>query len=172
MYNFSNFCNDLENIVDYSDSYEMIINKSSSIMKQLLDNYELISNDLIDSIHNGETDNNIYKSNRNNFIVQIFTWSAGSETPVHDHDQTWALMGIYRNALRVAEFSFYNNEIKEIQNYVAPQGGICYLVPPDEIHHVSNPTEDLSVSIHVYGKYIGEYNIYDLENGEIKHQVV
>lgn len=172
MYNFSNFCSDLEKIIDNSDSYQTVINRGADIMRQLLNNKDLIHSDQIEAIHNGDLDHNVYKSDKNKFIVQIFTWSPGSETPIHDHDNTWALMGIYQNGLRVAEFSFNNNDLKETQNYFANEGGVCYLIPPEEIHHVSNPTDELSVSIHVYGKNIDEYNIYDLENGKVIHQVV
>lgn len=173
MYSFSNFCSDLENIIDTSDSYRNIIDRGSVIMSKLVNTPNLITDEQIDLISHGKMDNYVYRSDKNKFVVQIFTWWPSSETPVHDHDNTWGLMGIYQNSLRVAEYAFENSNLKEVQHYFATAGQVCYLIPPDEeIHHVSNVTETMSVSIHVYGKDIEEYNIYDLENGEVIHQVV
>ena len=173
MYIFSNFCSDLENIIDTSSSYRDIVERGSSIMQNLVNTPDLISEEHINLLSQGEMDNYVYRSEKNKFVVQIFIWWPTSETPVHDHDNTWGLMGIYKNTLRVAEYQFNNNNLVETQSYFAKKGEACYLLPPDEeIHHVSNPTENMSISIHVYGKDLTEYNIYDLENGEIIHQVV
>lgn len=172
MYTFSNFAGDLENIVDTSNSYQSLIDRGIEIMRKLIANPELIDKEQLVLINEGQIDNTVYKSEKNNFIVQIFTWYPHCETPIHDHN-TWGLMGIYQNGLRVAEYNFKNNNLTETQNYIAEQGDVCYLIPPDEeIHQISNTTDDMSISIHVYGKTIDEYNIYDLENGEIIHQVV
>ncbi|MBC7475142.1 MAG: cysteine dioxygenase family protein [Candidatus Sericytochromatia bacterium] len=171
MYNFSNFVAELEEIVSKSSSDKEIIHHSSNSMKKLLSNHELIQDEHL----SGEP--TIYKSADNGFIIQLFTWSPGCETPVHDHE-TWGIMGLYENSLKIAEYCFLpidNNqtELREIQTYVAEKGDVCYIIQPDEdIHHISNPSDQRSISIHVYGKQIDEYNIYDLENNQVIHKVV
>lgn len=174
MYNFSNFNNDLEQIIDTSDSCQDVVNRGIKIMQQLISNQQLIDNDWLEQIMDGQVDNTVYRSDKNKFIVQIFPWFPGSNTPVHDHE-TWGLMGIYRNSLKVAEYTYDKNHnvINQTNDYVAKQGDVCYLIPPDEeTHQISNITNDISVSIHVYGKNIDEYNIYDLERNEVIRQVV
>lgn len=176
MYNFSDFTAELEEIVSKSSSHQEIIHHSSNSMRKLLSNHQLINDSHISGIYDGSVEPTIYKSENNNFIVQLFTWDSGCQTPVHDHD-TWGIMGLYENALRIAEYAFLpidnSTELKEIQTYIAEKGDVCYIVPPDEdIHHISNHTDQRSISIHVYGKQIDEYNIYDLENNQIIHKVV
>ncbi|MFN8578376.1 MAG: cysteine dioxygenase family protein [Candidatus Sericytochromatia bacterium] len=172
MYHFSNFCSDLEYIVDTSSSYKELVTRGSAIMQKLVNTENLINSEQIHKISHGEMDNYVYRSEKNDFVVQIFTWWGHTETPVHDHG-TWGLMGIYQNTLRVAEFRYINQDLKETESYIVKKGDVAYLIPPDEeIHHVSNINDEMSISIHVYGKDIKEYNIYDLENGEIIHQVV
>jgi predicted metal-dependent enzyme (double-stranded beta helix superfamily) len=178
MYNFSNFTEDLENIVHSADSYKNLINASSESMRKLLANNDLIDNNFISQLLEGSTDCTVYKSNSNGFVVQVFVWEGGAQTPIHDHD-TWGIMGIYRNQLKVTEYALKPLEqpgtfyLDQTQTFIADPGAVCYLIPPDEeIHQIINPTETLSVSIHVYGKTIDEYNIYDPENDKIIHRVV
>ncbi len=169
MYNFSNFNQDLEQIIDTSNDYKDLLNRGVKIMKKLISNQELFNQEWLDKLMNGEIDCTVYRSDKNKFVVQVFTWSSGSSTPVHDHE-TWGLMGIYRNSLRVAEYSYHNKNIGITQEYVAQKGDICYFPPDEDIHQIENDTNNVSISIHVYGKNIDEYNIYDLENNQVLRQ--
>lgn len=172
MYSIKDFSNDLENIVSVSSSYEDIIKETAYKMAFLLDNDNLFDNDYINKIRNHEIDNTLYRSTNNDFIIQLFTWEANSTTPIHDHF-TWGLMGVYYNKLKVIEYNLKkidNNayDLNESDTYIATEGDICYILPPnEEIHKISNPTDKLSVSIHIYGKNIDEYNIYDIEKNKI-----
>jgi predicted metal-dependent enzyme (double-stranded beta helix superfamily) len=178
MFDFNNFVQDLENIVSTADSYKTIIDASSDSMRKLLANDHLLDNNFITDLLHGKAEPTVYKSDDNNFIVQVFVWEGGCGTPIHDHD-TWGIMGIYRNQLKVSEYtlkpldqpdSYY---LEKTQTYVADPGAVCYLIPPDEeIHQIVNPTDEVSVSIHVYGKTIDEYNIYDPENDKLIHRIV
>lgn len=177
MYTFDDFSNDLENIIDNQKNYEHIIRESYEPMKKLLSNRTLISKNLIDDILAGKADNTVYTSSKNDFTIQIFPWEAHSSTPVHDHG-TWGIIGVYYNELFISEYDMNqinhsSYEINVNKEYLAKEGNLCYVLPPhDEIHKVGNQTDSLSISIHVYGKVIKEYNIYDLENGNIVHTVV
>lgn len=177
MYTFDDFASYLESIIDNNKDYKTIINQSYIHMKKLLANRALISKSLVDDILAGKADNTVYTSQKNGFTIQIFPWEPHSSTPVHDHD-TWGLMGIYYNELFVSDYMIkkindFSYDVDVDKEYSAKEGGVCYLLPPyEEIHKVANRTESLSISIHVYGKVIKEYNIYDLENGDIVHTVV
>jgi predicted metal-dependent enzyme (double-stranded beta helix superfamily) len=103
------------------------------------------------------------------FSVVSFVWGPGQATPVHDHG-VWGAVGVVRGA-----------EIS--QAYVAdgatpprPLGpphtllpGMVERVGPDvgDIHKVSNATEAVSVSIHVYGTDIGRHprHVYPAQGG-------
>jgi predicted metal-dependent enzyme (double-stranded beta helix superfamily) len=178
MFNFNNFAQELENIVSSADSYKSIIDASTDSMRKLLANNYLLDNTAISGFLDGSIECTVYKSEHNNFVVQVFVWEGGAGTPIHDHD-TWGIMGVYQNQLKVTEYSLKSFEqsenfyLDQTQTFIADPGAVCYLIPPDEeIHQIMNPTDNLSVSIHVYGKSIDEYNIYDLENDKIIHVTV
>jgi predicted metal-dependent enzyme (double-stranded beta helix superfamily) len=174
VYSIKDFSSDLEYIVSNSSSYEDIIRNGAYKMSSLLDNDVLFDNDFINKVRNNEIDNTLYRSTSNNFVIQLFTWEGNSTTPIHDHF-TWGLMGIYYNKLKVVEYSLkkINNntyDLNETNTYIATEGDICYVLPPnEEIHKISNPTNKLSISIHIYGKPIDKYNIYDLEKNRMYH---
>lgn len=177
MYNFRNFAADLEQIVSSAHSNMDIIRLGAGALRNLLNNNNLFSNEYINGLLDGTEDATVYHSQDNNFIIQVFTWEKNSQTPIHDHE-TWGIMGIYHNQLQVSEYQLVetsrpgNYDLNETESYYADKGSVCYVLPPDEeIHKVMNPTENLSVSIHIYGKPIKEYNIYDPENDEIIRRV-
>jgi len=177
MYNFIDFAHDLEKVVSFGESYEEIIKESVPCMAKLIRNRNLFTPDYLDGLLNGESNPYLYKSERNEFVVKVFVWEPGSRTPIHDH-LTWGLMGIYHNSLKVDEYELLfldeagNYDLSLIDSFSAPAGGICSVSPPDnDIHRVCNPTEELTVSIHVYGNRLAEFNVYDLENNQIIRQI-
>jgi len=107
------------------------------------------------------------------FSIVSFVWGPGQQTPVHDHT-VWGIIGM----LRGAEFS---------QAYTATDSGT--LVPAGEehrlqpgdlevvsptlgdIHRVRNAFSDqVSISIHMYGGNIGEIrrHVFDAGTGQAK----
>lgn len=177
MYSFAEFTGELDRIVPSSRSYEEIIDKSAPAMFRLISNKSLLSEEYIKDLLCGKANPTVYLSKNNRFIVQVFVWEGGASTPVHDH-HTWGIMGIYRNMLKVTEYELTpfdrpgQYDISETDSFNASAGNVCSVIPPyNEIHQISNPTGNVSVSIHVYGKEIDEYNIYDLENNRIIHKI-
>lgn len=107
------------------------------------------------------------------FSIVSFVWGPGQKTPVHDHT-VWGIIGM----LRGAEFS---------QGYTSSDSGTLVatadehrlepgdleLVSPTlgDIHQVRNAfTEQVSISIHMYGANIGEVerHVFDPVTGQAK----
>jgi predicted metal-dependent enzyme (double-stranded beta helix superfamily) len=109
------------------------------------------------------------------FIVVSLVWGPGQGTPIHDH-QTWGVAGVVRGELRIANFYRLDDgsrpgyaELREASAIVAPPGLVSYVLPPnEEIHQMENPTDEPTISLHVYGKEIFECNMYDLKNKSYK----
>jgi len=178
MSDINKFVEELEQIVSTADCLKTIVDAGSASMQKLLGNSGLFEENYLNGLLTGHSESTVYYSDKNGFIVQIFAWEGGSQTPIHDHD-TWGLMGVYRNQLKVTEYGLVAKEqpgeyaLNQTDSYFAGPGSVCYLIPPhEEIHQIANPTGDLTVSIHVYGKRIDEYNIYDPENDQIIHVTV
>ena len=114
----------------------------------------------------------LYADPLSRFSVVSFVWGPGQITPIHDH-RVWGLIGM----LRGEEIS--QNYVRNGLGKLVPEGQPVRLTPgsvekisPSEldIHQVSNAFSDqVSVSIHVYGGNIGAVSraVY-LPDGEQK----
>lgn len=173
-YDINHFIRELEWGLPSQDEQKQKVNLVIGAMQKLLSNSQLFSPQFIDDLCNGKSSDLLYHSSEENFVVHAFVWPSGVYTPIHDHE-TWGVMGVYQNQLHVTEYDLNpmgepgQYDLVERQNYPANRGAISYLLQnEDEIHHVMNKGEDLAISIHVYGKPIDDYNIFDPEAGQIR----
>lgn len=95
---------------------------------------------------------------RQRFSVVSFVWGPGQRTPIHDH-RVWGLIGMLRGAEDSQGYA------RGPEGQLLVEGAPVRLLPGDveplsprsnDIHQVSNALSDqVSVSIHVYGANIG-----------------
>lgn len=172
-YDLNHFVRELEARLPQAQDQLQAVQVVSGAMQKMLSNDYLLDPEFVRALRQGQTDNQIYHSQGLDFVVQVFGWHPGSETPIHDHD-TWGVMGIYAEELAIREYALVPTgqagqfDLDEKAHYRAGRGAISYLLSPqDEIHHISNPGPNYALSIHVYGKPLQGYHEFDLENGRI-----
>lgn len=107
------------------------------------------------------------------FSIMSFVWGPGQQTPVHDHT-VWGIIGM----LRGAEFSQTYRATDS--GALVPAGDEHRLLPGDlevvsptlgDVHRVRNAFSDqVSISIHMYGGNIGEIrrHVFDAGSGQAK----
>jgi 3-mercaptopropionate dioxygenase len=118
----------------------------------------------------------VYKPEDDSFSIVSFVWLPGQSTPIHDH-RVWGLIGIYEGEEEEERFKRLDNgsrpnyaELQSVGRHVARQGDISYVCPPDkDIHQVRNVSSAPSVSIHIYGCNIGQWerHIFDADRRTI-----
>jgi len=86
------------------------------------------------------------------FSVVSFVWMPGHRTPIHDHT-VWGLVGVLRGSELCEEFS---EKIQKENSHESRAGEVDRVSPRiGDIHVVSNTSDKVAVSIHVYGANIG-----------------
>jgi len=118
--------------------------------------------------------NAIYISPDNTLSLFAMVWNPGQWTPVHDHG-TWGVVGVLKNYLEERAFLRTDTRQAEDNGIVLRRGGITLLsegsvstfVPdPDHIHRTGVPKcREQAVSLHLYGRAMSNYHVYDLELG-------
>jgi predicted metal-dependent enzyme (double-stranded beta helix superfamily) len=88
------------------------------------------------------------------FSIGCFVWGAGQATPIHDH-RCWGVAGVLVGTLR--EESFVLNAAGALEktgaDAILRAGDTSDITPtPGDIHRVGAATDDVSISIHVYGE--------------------
>ncbi len=108
------------------------------------------------------------------FSVIGAVWNPGQTTPIHDH-LTWALIGVYDGVERQAIYrrtdDRTNPKLAKLEkvNEGTNQKGHITVLGEAGIHKVDNVSDKPALSIHVYGRDIGntERHTYDPITGEI-----
>ena len=81
------------------------------------------------------------------FSIVALVWRPGQITRIHDH-VTWCALGVIQGVEHEELFDADLNLIGESDNHV---GHVSGFAPPGDIHRVHNTTEEIAISIHVYG---------------------
>jgi predicted metal-dependent enzyme (double-stranded beta helix superfamily) len=108
--------------------------------------------------------------------VVSFVWPGGATTPVHDHG-TWGVIGVYQGRERETRYTVVEGSIAarrvrlvETASATLHPGEVGQVVPPDDLHCVSNDGQEVAVSVHVYGTNIGKHkrHVIDLTSGDVR----
>lgn len=104
--------------------------------------------------------------------LYALVWTPGQWTPVHDHG-TWGVVGIVkgvleeRNFIRMDPCKTIDHDIDLARGgpILLGKGTVTTFVPnPDHIHMTGVPEDrEQVVSLHLYGKEMNAFHIYDQE---------
>jgi predicted metal-dependent enzyme (double-stranded beta helix superfamily) len=101
----------------------------------------------------------LHEEDDHQLAVLIATWLPGRGTPPHDHG-TWAVVcgleGIERNTFWERRDDGTQPGFAEIEKLGERDfgAGDAVAMPSGLIHSVCNPTDRLSVSLHIYGRHV------------------
>lgn len=118
--------------------------------------------------------NAIYLAPEHDLSLFALVWLPGQWTPVHDHG-SWGVVGIVEGMLEERAYMAIDGEIrantgirlKRGGNVLLPPGAVTTFVPnPDHIHRTGVTADrPRAVSLHLYGRTMSSFHIYDVENG-------
>jgi predicted metal-dependent enzyme (double-stranded beta helix superfamily) len=132
----------------------------------------LMVDDLLGSVH-CEPNTACYKQHvlhvepDGSFSVVALVWLPGQSTPIHDH-VSWCVVGTYRGVEEETSYQLHGDHLVPLATTLTPRGVASFLTPPGDIHMVRNASDDLAISIHVYGADVAALGSsvrrrYDLE---------
>jgi 3-mercaptopropionate dioxygenase len=118
--------------------------------------------------------NAIYIAPSGNLSLFALVWLPGQWTPVHDHG-CWGVVGIVRGVLEERSYMSATGDITADSGIRLKQGGVILLNPgsvssfvpnPDHIHRTGVASgRETCVSLHLYGRNMNSFHIYDVEAG-------
>ena len=118
--------------------------------------------------------NLIYKAPDESLSLYALVWLPGQWTPVHDHG-SWGVVGVVEGVLEERSYVRLSPDRGADDGIELVRGGIVLLksgavtsfVPnPDHIHVTGVPPErPRAVSLHLYGRMMSSFNIYDIGTG-------
>ena len=174
-YALDDLTRDLDALVEKERDPRALIGQTSECLRRLVSTPGSVPESfLVDANPGGSTRNLIHKHPKERYVVLAIRWSPGYVTPVHDHG-AWGASGVYRNSIRVTNYVRTDDgrdpavaRLSEHSSLTAGIGTVTYVLPPnEEIHRIENPSEEPSVSIHVYGRDIKSCHVFDLATGKV-----
>jgi predicted metal-dependent enzyme (double-stranded beta helix superfamily) len=118
--------------------------------------------------------NLVYATPDGSLSLYTLVWLSGQWTPVHDHG-SWGVVGILEGVLeergyvRLSPDRGLNEGINLVRGGVSllGRGAVTSFVPnPDHIHITGVPADrPRAVSLHLYGRTMNAFNIYDVDAG-------
>jgi predicted metal-dependent enzyme (double-stranded beta helix superfamily) len=122
----------------------------------------------------GYTRNLIYEAPDRSLSLYALVWLPGQWTPVHDHG-SWGVVGVVEGVLEERSYVRLSPDRGADADIDLARGGTILLghgavtsfVPnPDHIHVTGVPSErPRAVSLHLYGRMMSDFNIYDVDAG-------
>jgi 3-mercaptopropionate dioxygenase len=122
--------------------------------------------------------NAIYIDDTGELSLFALVWLPGQWTPIHDHG-TWGVVGVLEGMLEERSYMRTDANGREALSGVElARGGVIMLSPgavtsfvpnPDHIHITGNADPSRRVvSLHLYGRTMSGFHIYDRETGTRK----
>jgi predicted metal-dependent enzyme (double-stranded beta helix superfamily) len=118
--------------------------------------------------------NAVYVSPDRGVSLFTLTWTPGQWTPVHDHG-TWGVVAVLDGVLEERNYIRVDGQRDIADGIQLRRGGVTLLAPgtvttfvpnPDHIHVTGVPEQrGPAVSLHLYGREMNNYNVYDVEAG-------
>jgi predicted metal-dependent enzyme (double-stranded beta helix superfamily) len=85
------------------------------------------------------------------FSLVALVWLPGQATPIHDH-LAWCVVGVHEGVEHETRYTTRpDGLLVPAGSAVAYAGDVEGLLPPGDIHRVTNAGTDLAISLHVYG---------------------
>jgi 3-mercaptopropionate dioxygenase len=126
--------------------------------------------------------NAVYIAPEQDLSLFALVWIPGQWTPIHDHG-SWGVVGVLRGTLHERSYVRVDGRTGDTQIDLKP-GGVFLLDPgtitsfvpnPDHIHRTGVPLGDAPsgsgskdaepvVSLHLYGRNMDSFHIYDLDS--------
>ena len=111
------------------------------------------------------------------FAAFAYVWEPGSADVIHDHG-AWGVVGGVINRFEERKYRRLDDgsradhaELAETAHLVIEPGETTFVLPLDEgIHRMENSTEDLAISINVYGRPArrGYIRLFDIETQTVR----
>jgi 3-mercaptopropionate dioxygenase len=81
------------------------------------------------------------------FSIIAIVWRPGQMTRIHDHT-TWCVFGVIQG---VEHEDVYDADLNLIESRDEVTGDVGGFAPPGDSHRVHNTSDEIAISIHIYG---------------------
>ncbi len=167
-YNFSQFIQDMTEMVEETDTDSEQVKQAETLLARLIRNKEWLAADIQENNDGANYARHcLYRDPADRFEVLALIWNPGQNTPLHDHDGTWGVEGVINGKMMVENYLQLENfpgDIVKLQytdTLMINEQSTGQLLPPADCHILRNAGGTPAVTIHVYGKQLKEFRVFE-----------
>lgn len=164
-YTVEELASDVEAIMARETEHANIVSRTEPLLARFLsartlpEEYCTPATDRVASDHKDFSLYRLYKGVDQRFNIMSAIWPAGGSSGVHDHAGKWVVEGVYRNKLHTVRYKRQDDgsqtgqaELTESMALDMHPGDVAHVLYPNEaVHDFINPTQEPTVSVHIYG---------------------
>lgn len=179
-YDLSDYVADLRRITGETDDEDEIISRVGPLAKRLaLDKSWLQKKHYEINAEQGFGAHLLHEEPDHTIAVLVVNWLPGRGAPPHDHG-TWAVVAGVEGFERNTSYSRFDDRSRTdyaelaVKKEVTAGAGDLICMKTGGIHSVQNDTDNLTLSLHTYGKHVNHTNRsqFDLDTREKKEFIV
>lgn len=143
-------------LIDGTDMESEVLGQGSTLLRDLVAHDDWLPQEYARPGRHRYRQHLLHCDSRERFSIVSFAWGPGQATPVHDHT-VWGLVGVLRGSEMSQAYRRCDGGLAEAGPPKSLAAGDIEALSPSlgDIHRVWNPSDTVSVSIHVYGANIG-----------------
>jgi predicted metal-dependent enzyme (double-stranded beta helix superfamily) len=84
------------------------------------------------------------------FSMMAIVWRPGQLTRIHDH-LCWCVVCVVQGSELETQYEDHGDHLVETITTRNAEGSVSALAPPGDLHRIHNDTDDITISLHVYG---------------------
>ncbi|GLV64302.1 cysteine dioxygenase [Bacillus mycoides] len=163
---FQTFIKAVTDLIDGDLLEEQIVCEIEKLLEELLEKKTWLPLDKQNANSTQYARHLLYEDPFKRFEVLALVWKDGQATPLHDHDGTWGVEGVYSGRIMVQNFIqtkqlgsslFY---LTHTGNLYLGEGETDKVIPPADCHILEISENENVITIHIYGKCLEKFKVY------------
>ncbi|ASN03520.1 cysteine dioxygenase family protein [Virgibacillus necropolis] len=166
-YNLTNFVEEMTAVVEASLEDVKRVKEAEKLVGKLVRTKSWLQTEELISDDDHYARYSLYHDPQDRFEVIALVWKPGQRTPLHDHDGTWGVEGVFSGRIKVDNYlqveKISDDEIKLFHtgSLTVSEQSTAQLLPPADCHILEADGDQPAITIHVYGKRLKSFLIYD-----------
>ncbi|HDR7432570.1 TPA: cysteine dioxygenase family protein, partial [Bacillus toyonensis] len=163
---FQTFIKAVTDLINGDLLEEEIVCKIETLLEELLEKKTWLPLDKQKSNSAQYARHLLYEDPLKRFEVLALVWKDGQSTPLHDHDGTWGVEGVFSGRIMVQNF-VQTKQLGNSLSYLTHTGNLYLgegetdkVIPPADCHILEISENESVITIHIYGKRLEKFKVY------------
>ncbi|ASK62317.1 cysteine dioxygenase [Virgibacillus phasianinus] len=166
-YDLDDFVREMTAVVEQSERDDDLVDEAEDLVGKLISDTSWLPVEKMEPDADHYARHSLYWDPQDRFEVLALVWSPGQATPIHDHDGTWGVEGVAAGRMKVTNFlkmEDVSDDVVKLRNsgvMTFNQQSTGQLLPPADCHILEQQGDKPTITIHVYGKQLRKFKIFD-----------